>query len=145
MKFLHKLASNLIAGLLSIATALGTGLVAGRALGLFRGTETFDTGPEGPQFFRFNIIDEGTIALIVSLAAATWAAEIAAKNAPVGRAALLGLCSGVFVALVVIIASKLGASEGVPIAIAGLVAALGVGYILRSALNPYDRKVAENP
>src|SRR6267154_914914 len=46
MKFLHKLASNLIAGLLSIATALGTGLVAGRALGLFAVPRRLTQGPK---------------------------------------------------------------------------------------------------
>ena len=142
--YFQRLASQLIAALMSIAAAGGTVLVGGRALNLFRGTEIVETGPGGPQFWTFNIIDEGTIAFIVSLTMATWAAEIAAKNAPVGRAALLGLFSGALVAAVVISASKLGASEGIPIAIVGVIAALVVGYILRAGLNPYSRKIAES-
>lgn len=137
--FLNKIVSKLIAELISFATAAGTTLVGGRFLGLFRSTETYGI-PGIYEWKVYWLIDEGMIAFIVSVGGAMWAANIAAKNTNVGHSAILGLLSGLLVAVIILTASKIGLSEGWPIAIVGVVTSLAVGHGLKAVLNPCVRE-----
>ncbi len=126
--------SRLLAGLCSLAAGGGTIAVLGKAFRLFRPNETY-TMPGGFQYSSTVIIDEGMIALFASLPAAVLCASLAAKDAGIGRSALLGVLSGSIVAAIVAAASKCGINQGAPLIVAAIAAALVVGFGLRLGLN----------
>src|SRR5262249_18340875 len=105
-----------------------------------RGTETISD--PGFQLTTFSIIDEGMIVMMVSLGGATLASKIASSGAGIGKAAVLGILSGSFVAIGALSISKAGFSEGRPIAIGTLVVALLVGVVLKMTLNRSAKAVA---
>jgi hypothetical protein len=132
--------SRLVAGLCALATAGGTAGLLAKALGLFRPNETY-TMPGGFEFSRSTVIDEGMIALFVSMAAGPLSASLAARDAGLGRSALLGLLSGTIVAAIIATASKCGISQGTPLVVAAFAAAIIVGIVLKLGLNRVPVKV----
>jgi hypothetical protein len=137
---LTRVFGRLLAGLSALAAAGGTAMVLARALGLFRQNESY-TMPGGFEYSRTTIIDEGMIALFVSLAAGPLAASLAAKDAGIGRSTVLGLLAGTIVAAIVSFVSKVGISQGTPLVVAAIAAAVVVGFGLRLGLNRVPAQV----
>jgi len=83
----------------------------------------------------YSIIDEGAIVFGAALGVAFIASTIAAKKASVGRAAILGILSGLLSAAVLLTVAKFGIYQGPPVFAAAIFAALVIGFGLQLVLN----------
>jgi len=130
-----------VAELLAIAIAATTSFAGSKALGLFRGNQTVGI-PGEFEMHTYSIFDEGAIVFGAALGVAFISSTIAAKKAPIGRAALLGVLSGFLSAAVLLAVSKFGISEGPPVFAAAIIAALVIGFGLQLLLNRQPAKAA---